>query len=73
LTIKHFVNVSAPNYISNFLRNGQREEKEFKRMACSKPTLLFSNHNKWALNLHLVISGMTGTWIGGRTVRAASS
>lgn len=65
MTIKHFVNTSAvndSNYISGFLRNGERKEKEFKGMGSREPSSPFSDCNKWVMDLHFVISEMTNAW-----------
>lgn len=65
LTVKHFVNVSAvsdPDYISNFLRNGKRKEKEGKGMdPGSQPCHLQTMINGSRI-CTFVISEMTKAW-----------
>ena len=37
-------------------------KRKWKEMGSREPTLPFSNHNKWVMDLHFVISEMTNAW-----------
>lgn len=53
--------VSDPDFIHGPWSNEGREEKEFKGLPASAPTLLPFTYNKWVRDLHFLISEVADT------------